>query len=107
MSLMHLTDQDFKREVLDSDAPVLVDFYADWCGPCKIMSPIIEQVSKEYNGRIKVVKLDVDNAQNTATTYGIMSIPTLILFKDGKILEQMVGVISREALKQKIGQILK
>lgn len=106
MALMHLTDKNFKKEVLDSDVPVLVDFYADWCGPCKMIAPIVEDLSKEYAGKLKVVKINVDEASQTATAYGIMSIPTLILFKGGKVFQQMVGVVSQKELKKKIEQSL-
>ena len=106
MALLHLTDTNFKQEVLDSSLPVLVDFWATWCGPCKMITPIIEEVAKEYAGKIKVGKLNVDDNPATATRYGIMSIPTLIFFKNGKVMEQVVGALNRIDLKRKIDESL-
>lgn len=102
MSLLHLTDNNFKKEVLESDLPVLVDYWASWCGPCKMISPLIEDLAKEYAGKIKIGKLNVDESPKTATLYGIMSIPTLILFKDGKVVDQVVGALNKAELKKKI-----
>jgi len=106
MALLHLTDTNFKEEVLESRLPVLVDFWATWCGPCKMIAPIIEEVAKEYAGKIKVGKLNVDDSPATATRYGIMSIPTLIFFKNGRVMEQVVGALSRIDLKRKIDESL-
>lgn len=106
MALLHLTDTNFKQEVLDSSLPVLVDFWATWCGPCKMIAPIIEEVAKEYAGKIKVGKLKVDDNPATATRYGIMSIPTLIFFKNGRVMEQVVGALNRIDLKRKIDESL-
>lgn len=102
MSLVHLNDSNFKQEVLSEKLPVLVDFSATWCGPCKAIAPIIEELAKEYDGRFKICKLDVDNGENTATNYGVMSVPTLMIFKDGKVVEQAVGALSKQQLKKKI-----
>ncbi|MFH1413881.1 MAG: thioredoxin [Candidatus Omnitrophota bacterium] len=102
MSLLHFTDTNFKKEVLDSDLPVLVDFWAVWCGPCKMIAPLLEELAKEYSKKIKIGKVDVEANPKTATTYAVMSVPTLIFFKDGKIMEQVVGVLSRSDLKRKI-----
>lgn len=102
MSIMHFTDANFKQEVLDSKQPVLVDFWAAWCMPCKAIAPLIEELAKEYAGRMKIGKLNVDENPRVATHFGIMSIPTLIFFKDGKVSEQVVGVASRSDLKKKI-----
>lgn len=104
MSLQHIDDQNFKSEVLDSNLPVLVDFWANWCGPCKMIAPIIEELAKEYAGKVKIGKLDVDNNPKTASHYGIMSIPTLIFFKNGTVMEQLVGVLSKAELKNKIDE---
>ncbi len=102
MALLHLTDNNFKQEVLESDLPVLVDFWATWCGPCKMIAPLIDELAREYQGRIKIGKLNVDENSQIATRYGIMSIPTLIFFKKGKVLEQVVGALNKTELKRKI-----
>jgi thioredoxin 1 len=97
-----VNDSNFKQEVLESNTAVLVDFWAAWCGPCKMVTPIVEQIAKQYRGRLKVCKLDVDEASKTAANYGIMSIPTLSIFKDGKVMEQIVGALPKSALEEKI-----
>ncbi len=102
MSLSHFTDANFKKEVLESNLPVLVDFWATWCGPCKMISPIIEDLAREYAGKIKVGKVNVDENPKTATLYGIMSIPTLLFFKNGKIVGQATGALNKIELKRKI-----
>lgn len=102
MSLVHLTDENFKQEVLASRLPVLVDFSASWCGPCKSIAGIIEELAAEYEGRFRVAKLDVDQGQNTASNYGIMSVPTLLIFKNGNIIEKVVGALGKQQLKKKI-----
>ena len=104
--MMQVTDGDFKKEVLDSELPVIVDFWAEWCGPCKLMGPVFEELSKEYEGKVKFVKLDVDSNQDTASKYGVMSIPTLILFKDGKEANKIIGFAPKPVLKQKVAQII-
>ncbi|MCM8800392.1 MAG: thioredoxin [Candidatus Omnitrophica bacterium] len=106
MALLDINDNNFKKEVLESEFPVLVDFWASWCMPCKIIAPIIEELSKEYEGKIKVCKLNVDENTRTATAYGIMSIPTLIFFKNGQIMKQVVGVLSKAELKKNIEENL-
>ena len=106
MDPLHLSDASFKKEVLESDIPVLVDFWANWCGPCKMIAPAIEELAKEYSGKIKVGKLDVDENSKTATHYGIMSIPTLIFFNKGKVMHQLVGVVTKAELKRKIEEHL-
>lgn len=102
MSLLHFTDTNFKKEVLESDLSVLVDFWAIWCGPCKMIAPIIEELAKEYAGKIKIGKVNVDENAKITAHYGIMSIPTLIFFKKGKVMEQVVGALSKAELKKKI-----
>jgi len=102
MSLSHFTDANFKKEVLESELPVLVDLWASWCGPCRMVAPVVEELAKEYSGKIKIGKLDVDENPRTATEYGVMSIPTLIFFKDGRVMNQIVGAINKAGLKKKI-----
>jgi len=91
-NLKAVTDNDFDQEVLNSDTPVLVDFWAEWCGPCRALGPIIESLSEEYGGRAKVAKLDVDANQQVAMKYGIRSIPTVLLFENGEIVDSFIGV---------------
>ncbi len=91
----HFTDENFNQEALSSDIPVLVDFYADWCGPCKMLAPIVEALATDYEGKVKIGKLNVDNAPNTAQNYGIMSIPTLLYIKNGEVVNKSVGVVSK------------
>ncbi|HHT87617.1 MAG TPA: thioredoxin [Clostridiales bacterium] len=96
------TDANFKKEALEADMPVLVDFYADWCGPCKMMAPIIDELAKEYDGVVKIGKLNVDNNPDTARHYRVMSIPTMIIFKNGAAVDTVVGAVSKNALKEKL-----
>lgn len=97
---LNLNSENFEEEVLNSEQPVLVDFYADWCGPCKMMAPIIEELAVELKGKGKVGKINVDNSQDLAMKYGIMSIPTLIIFKNGKEFKRFVGVRDKKELKE-------
>ena len=103
---IEINDANFKSEVTDSEIPVLVDFWAPWCGPCRTVAPVLEELAKEYDGKVKVVKLNVDENQSTASEFGVRSIPTLILFKAGKVLEQTVGVQPKENLKQMVDKSL-
>jgi len=102
MAILHLTDNNFKKEVLESDLPVLIDFWATWCGPCRMVAPIIEELAKEYENKIKVGKIDIDENPKTPTHYSVMSIPTLIFFKKGRAVDQSVGALSKAELKKKI-----
>jgi thioredoxin 1 len=104
--LVQVNDKNFSSEVLDSDLPVLVDFWAVWCGPCRSISPIVEELSKEFTGRVKVAKLNVDENPATPGQYGVRGIPTLILFKGGKILDQIVGAVPKARLKTMIEKAL-
>ncbi len=94
----HITDNTFDAEVLKSDIPVLTDFWAEWCGPCRTIAPILEEIAEEYDGQLKIAKLDVDENNLTAARYGIQGIPTLMLFKDGQLVERLVGAMPKERL---------
>lgn len=102
MKPMEFTDQNFSSEVLQSDKPVLVDFWAVWCGPCKMIAPFVEELAGEFEGKAKVGKLDVDNNQETAIKYGVRSIPTVLVFKGGKVVDTIIGAVPKVQLKQKL-----
>ena len=106
MAELILTDDTFGQEVLKSDIPVMVDFWAEWCAPCKIISPLIEELGRDYEGKIKVGKMNVDEHAKTPATYGIMSIPTIILFKGGEPTETIIGVQPKENFKKSIDAAL-
>lgn len=97
-TITHLSDASFEQEVLQSTVPVLVDYWAEWCGPCKMIAPILDDISKEYAGRLKVAKLNIDENQNTPPKYGIRGIPTLMLFKNGNVEATKVGALSKSQL---------
>ena len=101
-----LTDENFAAEVLQSDVPVLVDFWAAWCGPCRMVAPIVEELAGEYDGRAKVGKLDVDTAQKTAQEYGIRSIPTLLIFQGGKVADQVIGAVPKTQITEKLDGVV-
>ncbi len=101
-----LTDDNFEEEVIKAETPVLVDFWAEWCGPCRMIGPVIEEIAEEFAGKIKVGKLNVDQNQGTAAKYRISSIPTLLFFKGGKLVEQMVGVQPKSKLVEVINKVL-
>ncbi len=96
--IVHVTDDSFENEVLKSDEPVLVDYWADWCGPCKMIAPVLDEIANEYAGQIKVAKLNIDENPNTPPRYGIRGIPTLMLFKDGEVEATKVGAVSKSQL---------
>lgn len=106
MSALHFTDANFKKDVLESELPVLVDFTAAWCGPCRMMAPVIDELAKEFSGKAKIGKLDVDANPATATKYQVMSIPTVIIFNKGKVADQFAGAMNKSALKSKIEENL-
>lgn len=93
-----VTDESFKGDVLDSDLPVLVDFWAPWCGPCRMVAPVVEDIAQQYEGKVKVVKLNTDENPSTASQYGIRSIPTLMIFKDGQRVDMVVGAVPKTTL---------
>jgi|SRR3972149_11535497 len=103
---IELTDDNFEQEVLKSDLPVLVDFWATWCGPCRMVGPIVDELAKEYVGKLKVGKLNVDNNGKTSIKYGIMSIPSLLFFKKGQVVDQMVGAAPKNSFVEKLERIL-
>ena len=103
---INLNDENFKKEVLEADLPVLVDFWASWCGPCIMLAPVIEKLADDYQGRIKICKLNVDEGRSSAAEYGVMSIPTLIVFKDGKVVDKFVGVLPKAKLEEKLEALL-
>ncbi|MEP0823376.1 MAG: thioredoxin [Ignavibacterium sp.] len=106
MKPVTLTDENFQEEVLKSDKPVLVDFWAEWCGPCRMVAPIVEELAKEYNGSLKVGKVDVDANQKVSMQFGIRSIPTLLIFKGGRVVEQVIGAVPKRALTEKVAKHL-
>jgi thioredoxin 1 len=101
-----ITQENFESEVVQSDKPVLVDFWAEWCMPCKMLGPIVEQIAEEHSDKIKVGKVDVDQAGEVATKFGIVSIPTLIIFKDGKPADQRIGAGSKQAIEEFISDYI-
>ncbi len=101
-----VSSQNFDAEVMKSDMPVLVDFWASWCAPCRMIAPIVEELAGEYNGKLKVAKLDVDANRDIAMTFGIMSIPTLLIFNNGAVADQLVGAVPKATLVDKISRVL-
>tara|TARA_B100000902_G_C27203809_1_gene860488 strand:+ start:369 stop:692 length:324 start_codon:yes stop_codon:yes gene_type:complete len=101
-NVIELNDSNFENEVVKSDLPVLVDFWAEWCGPCKMIAPSVEKISEEYSDKLKVGKLDVDSNPNISSTFGIRSIPTLLIFKNGSPVDQIVGAVSKEVISSKV-----
>jgi len=105
-AVQDISDVTFEAEVLKSDVPVLIDFWAPWCGPCKAIAPVVDELAKEYAGRLKVVKMNVDDNQATPSSYGVRSIPNLLLFKGGTVAEQIVGAVPKAQLQKAIDGVL-
>lgn len=103
MAEIKLTAENFENEVLKADKPVLVDFWAEWCGPCKMLAPVIAEIAEEYEGKIKVAKLNIDEEMPLAVQYGIVSIPTVLLFENGEIVKKSIGFTPKEALIEELG----
>jgi len=106
MKPITLTDDNFEKEVINSDKPVLIDFWAVWCGPCKIIAPVMEELAAEYEGKVKVGKLDVDENQQASIKYGVRSIPTLLIFKNGKVKDTIIGAVPKSQIVQKLNAAL-
>jgi len=104
--LVEITDANYEQEVLQSDVPVMVDLWAEWCGPCRLIAPIVDELAEEYAGKVKVGKLDVDSNRQTATKLSIQAIPTLLLFKDGQVVKKIVGVQAKKDLKAALEELL-
>jgi thioredoxin 1 len=105
-NVSEISDQSFEAEVLQSPVPVLIDFWAPWCGPCRAIAPVVEELATEYQGRIKVVKMNVDDNPQTPTRYGVRGIPNLILFQGGSVREQIVGAVAKKRLVDAISQVV-
>jgi thioredoxin 1 len=103
---VEINDGSFEAEVIKSDKPVIVDFWATWCGPCKMIAPILEEVATEYDGKLKIAKMDVDSNTKVASQYGIMSIPTLLFFKNGQLVDQVIGAIPKAQLVNRLAKVL-
>ncbi|PIQ27416.1 thioredoxin [bacterium (Candidatus Blackallbacteria) CG17_big_fil_post_rev_8_21_14_2_50_48_46] len=104
MALQEVTDQNFEEEVLKAGSPVLVDFWAPWCGPCRLVTPVVEEIAKEYEGKLKVVKVNTDDNPQTAVNYHISGIPSLLLFKEGQVADQIVGAVPKARLSNMVSQ---
>ena len=105
-NVKELTSNDFKTEVLESDSPVLFDFWAEWCGPCKVIAPVIEELALDYDGKVKFGKLNVDDHNQVASEYGVRSIPTLLVFKNGAVVNQIVGAVPKERIAESLDTVI-
>ena len=105
LNIINLTQDNFSKEVLESPTPILVDFWAEWCGPCKMIAPVLDELADEYDGRVKIGKVNIDNEQGLAAEYGVRAIPTLLLFQKGQVAEQIVGLKSKRDLKNSFDKV--
>lgn len=103
---MIFNDENFQKEVLESDVPVLVDFWASWCGPCQMLTPVVDELTEDYSGKVKIGKMNTEENANITGQYGIISIPTLIIFKEGKPVDQIIGVVPKAAIVKKLDAVL-
>lgn len=105
-AIVEITDANFDQEVLKSDQPVMIDFWAAWCGPCRALAPVVDEIAKQYQGKVKVAKMDVDKNMATPQRYGVRGIPTLLIFKGGQVREQIVGFVPKDAIEKAIDKNL-
>jgi thioredoxin len=105
LNIINLTQDNFSKEVLESSTPILVDFWAEWCGPCKMIAPVLDELADEYDGRVRIGKVNIDNEQGLAAEYGVRAIPTLLLFQNGQVAEQIVGLKSKRDLKNSFDKV--
>ncbi len=105
LKIINLTQDNFSKEVLESSTPILVDFWAEWCGPCKMIAPVLDELAEEYDGKVRIGKVNIDNEQGLAAEYGVRAIPTLLLFQNGQVTEQIVGLKSKRDLKNSFDKV--
>jgi len=105
LNVINLTQENFAKEVLESSTPILVDFWAEWCGPCKMIAPVLDELAEEYDGKVRIGKVNIDNEQGLAAEYGVRAIPTLLLFQKGQVAEQIVGLKSKRDLKNSFDKL--